>query len=80
MQKLFLCASSPMHKISFKIDLTLIYHPTLEMQRFDAVLMPSLCQHIPTPQSVLVQVCYRLQHSPSPKELSSPLNTERVKC
>lgn len=40
-------------------------------QSFDAVLMPSLCQHIPTPHSVLIQVCHRLHHSTSPKELSS---------
>lgn len=41
------------------------------VQSFDAVLMPSLCQNTPTPQSVLVQVCHRLHHSPYPKGLSS---------
>lgn len=44
---------------------------SINAQSSEAVLMPSLCQHIPTPQRVLLQLRHKLQWSPSPKEVPS---------
>lgn len=53
-EKLFQCASSPVHRISFGIDLTLIFQPTLQMHR---ALRLCLCQ-VYASTSPLPKGCY----------------------